>query len=353
MKSSTRRNGHHALRTALIAVILGLLGFRLYLPTLVKNYLNRTLNKIPEYRGHVDDVRLHLWRGAYSISGLELDKINGRIPVPFFSVRKIDFSIAWKPLFRGNLSGKVELDEPRLTFVGSKTKENSQMSIDRSWQQHFQEMLPLRMARLGIKNGEIHFRNYEATPPVDIFIRHIHAVAANLTNSLRLSQTLKATLDVQAVAMSSGAVTAHMDMDPLDPKPTFSMAFKVENLRLPELNAFFRQYLAVEAKTGTLDFYMEGTAKEGAFKGYAKPLLEHLDLLKIKEGAGVGDLAKGLAVKFVSYVLKNHAKDRLGTRIEIAGTVDKPDPNIWTAVSSFLHNWIIQALKRGFEGAPH
>src|ERR1700679_2005809 len=87
----------------LIAVILGLVGFRLYLPTLVKNYLNRTLNKIPEYRGHVEDVRIHLWRGAYSVSGLELNKINGRIPVPFFSVRKIDFSIAWKPLFLGDL----------------------------------------------------------------------------------------------------------------------------------------------------------------------------------------------------------------------------------------------------------
>ena len=214
-------------------------------------------------------------------------------------------------------------------------------------------MLPLRVARLGIKNGEIHFRNYEAAPPVDIFIHHIYVVATNLTNSRRLSQTLKATADLNAVAMSSGAVTAHIDLDPLNSKPTFAMVFKLENLRLPELNSFFRHYLAVEAKTGTLDFYMEGTAKEGAFKGYAKPLLEHLDLLKTKEDAGVGEAIKAWVVKFVSYALKNHSKDRLGTRIDIAGTVDNPDPNIWTAISSFLHNWIIQALKRGFEGPSH
>jgi hypothetical protein len=124
-------------------------------------------------------------------------------------------------------------------------------------------------------------------------------------------------------------------------------------MRLPELNTFFRHYLAVETKTGTLDFYMEGTAKDGVFNGYAKPLLEHLDLIKIKEDAGIGEAAKALVVKFVSYTLKNHSKDRLGTRIEITGTVNKPDPNIWTAISSFLHNWIIQALKRGFEGGSH
>src|SRR5579872_5380184 len=148
MAARTKKGRSHW-RFVLIVVILGLAGFRLYLPTLVKNYLNNTLNKIPGYRGHIDEVHLHLWRGAYSVNGLNLSKINGRIPVPFFSVRKIDFSIAWKPLFRGNLSGKVELDEPQVNFVASKTKENSQTSIDRSWQERCKEMIPLRMARLG------------------------------------------------------------------------------------------------------------------------------------------------------------------------------------------------------------
>ena len=85
MKSHTR------ILTFTIAVALGLVGFRLYLPTLVKNYLNRTLNKISGYRGHVEEVHLHLWRGAYSVIDLELNKIGGRIPVPFFSAKKNRF----------------------------------------------------------------------------------------------------------------------------------------------------------------------------------------------------------------------------------------------------------------------
>src|SRR5207249_3845322 len=59
-----------------IAFIVGLIAFRLYLPTLVKNKANETLNKIPGYQGHIDAVHLHLWRGAYSIDGVQLLKLN-------------------------------------------------------------------------------------------------------------------------------------------------------------------------------------------------------------------------------------------------------------------------------------
>src|SRR6185437_3377575 len=321
--------------------VLALFIFRLYLPVLVKNYLNEVLRKIPGYEGHVEGVGIHLWRGAYSIRGLELDKTGGKVPVPFLRIKKIDFSIASKPLFRGNLSGKTELDHPILNFVASASEDKKQTSIDKSWRQRAKEIFPLRIARFGVKEGEIHFRNFDARPPVNIFIRQINLVAANLTNSRRLSKTLKATVDGSAVAMQDGLLRLHMEINPFSLRPSFALALKLEHLQLSELNDFFKYYLAVIAKTGTLDFYMEGKAKEGAFGGYVKPLLEKFDLIQIKEKASVGETFKALGVKFISYALKNHAKDRLGTRIKIRGTVDKPDPDVWSAIASFLHNWLI------------
>src|SRR5471030_3312128 len=83
-------------RNALVVVIVGLIAFRLYLPTLILNKANATLAKIPGYKAHIDRVEMHLWRSAYSIEGLQLLKIDGDVPVPFVSVKVIDFSLAWR-----------------------------------------------------------------------------------------------------------------------------------------------------------------------------------------------------------------------------------------------------------------
>ena len=116
------------------------------------------------------------------------------------------------------------------------------------------------------------------------------------------------------------------------------MELELKHLALPELNDFFKHYLAINMKTGTLSVYMEGAAENGKFVGYLKPLLERVDLVKIKENASMGEAARSFVVKMVSYILKNHAKDRLATRIEIQGNINNPEPNIWSAVGSFLRN---------------
>jgi len=74
-------------------------------------------------------------------------------------------------------------------------------------------------------------------------------------------------------------------------------------------------------------------------------------LVKIKENPSIGEALKGFAVKMVSYLLKNHIEDRLATRIEISGNIDKPEVNIWIAVASFLRNWLIKAIAPGIEGS--
>ncbi len=74
--------------------VLALLVLRAFLPLLVKKYVNHTLAKIPGYRGHIEDIDLHLWRGAYEIQGLDILKIEGTSPVPF--------SMLKKPIFQCN-----------------------------------------------------------------------------------------------------------------------------------------------------------------------------------------------------------------------------------------------------------
>jgi hypothetical protein len=59
---------------------------RLALPYALKSYVNRRLRELPDYTGSVRTINVHLWRGAYQILDITIEKKNGaKPPVPFFS----------------------------------------------------------------------------------------------------------------------------------------------------------------------------------------------------------------------------------------------------------------------------
>jgi len=62
-----------------IIIILLLIVFRLFLPTIVKSYVNGVLADIPGYHGAVEDIDISLIRGAYVIHNLYLNKIDAGI----------------------------------------------------------------------------------------------------------------------------------------------------------------------------------------------------------------------------------------------------------------------------------
>lgn len=69
-----------------------LIGLRLYLPYWVTDYVNKTLSNIEGYQGSIEGVDIDLYRGAYGIRGLELEKTGEEVPVPFVDISRIDSS---------------------------------------------------------------------------------------------------------------------------------------------------------------------------------------------------------------------------------------------------------------------
>src|SRR5258706_8574060 len=64
----------------LLAGVAGVV--RAMLPGLVRNYVNRTLDRNLRYSGRIGEVRLHLLRSAYSIHDVHFSKTSGNVPVP-------------------------------------------------------------------------------------------------------------------------------------------------------------------------------------------------------------------------------------------------------------------------------
>src|SRR6187431_3692807 len=131
----------------LSVIVIALVIFRLLLPTIAKNYLNKTLADMGEYSGHVEDVDIWLIRGAYVINGLEINKTTGKIPVPFLIAPKIDLSVEWKALFKGAVKAEVKFIDPELNFVAGPTKETSQTGAGTDWTEPLDKLLPIEINR--------------------------------------------------------------------------------------------------------------------------------------------------------------------------------------------------------------
>src|SRR5688572_7669468 len=107
---------------ALVAVLVLLIGIRAALPEVIERYVNKTLDELEGYSGHIDDVDLALYRGAYQIEGVRIVKTGGKQPVPFFSASEIDLSVQWGALLDGEVVAEIDLHGPKVNFVTASEK---------------------------------------------------------------------------------------------------------------------------------------------------------------------------------------------------------------------------------------
>jgi hypothetical protein len=151
--------------------------FRLSLPFIVERYVNGQLNHSQDYGGRVGNIHVQLWRGRYRIDDLKIFKRSGAVRVPLYSAARMFLSIQWDELCHGSLVGEVRMEEPRLNFVSGPTAEQSQTGQEESWSPMLESLFPLKINRLVITNGQVHFQNEFSKPPVDIHLDGMSATA--------------------------------------------------------------------------------------------------------------------------------------------------------------------------------
>ncbi|MEY2440092.1 MAG: hypothetical protein QOI34_1477, partial [Verrucomicrobiota bacterium] len=244
----------------------------------VRDYVNRKLSEIPEYRGHVAAVTLHLWRGAYQIHNVKIEKTSGRVPVPFFSAPLVDLSVEWKALWDGAFVGEIDFYKPQMNFVNGPTKDQAQAGVDKPWAEKIKQLFPLRINRFATHDGEIHYRDFNKKPRVDVVIDRVQMVATNLTNSKKLSKNLIAEILIEGRPLREGNARSQISLDPYAPKPTFSLKLEMTDIPLTKLNDFAKAYAGFTFESGSLKLATEMNAKNGAFTGYVEPVFDRMSI---------------------------------------------------------------------------
>ncbi len=183
-----------------VAVVLGV--GRAILPWAVRKYVNRTLDRNLLYSGKIGAVEIHLWRGAYSIHDVRLNKTTGNVPVPFFAAKAIDFSVQWPALLHGRVVARVLMAQPQLNFVEGPTTEQSQTGGGGPWLQMLQDLFPFDINRAELQDGSVHFRTYQAQKPVDVYISQLNGSVDDLTNIRKTTNPLVATVQATGLVMT-------------------------------------------------------------------------------------------------------------------------------------------------------
>src|SRR5450432_4874504 len=337
-------------------IILGsllvlLIAARIALPYILLRLVNKELQHIPGYTGHVEDIDVALIRGAYRIKSMKLEKTGGKIPVPFFSSPLIELSIQWASLFHGRIVGKILVDQPILNFVKGPTEATSQTKIDSSWTDVVKKLMPLKLNKFEIVEGQIHYRDFHSKPTFDLYTKEVHILAENLNNAEKNKELLPSTITASA-DVYGGKATASMKMDALAKTPTFDGKAKLEGLNLANLNNFIDAFAKFDIKSGEISIYTEAAAKDGKITGYTKPIIKNLKVLNWeKDKEKPLKIAYEAVVEAVAWIFKNHNKEQLATKVDFEGNIKNPNIDIWQLIGQVLRNAFIQALYPSLENS--
>ncbi|MGE0172144.1 MAG: DUF748 domain-containing protein [Oligoflexales bacterium] len=331
------------LALGLLAVLVVGVVLRLALPNMILAFVNHKLSHVGDYSGRVGDLKLDIIDGFYQVFDVNIAKVQGNKELPLLRARSAHFSVDWGHIFDKELVGSVVVRDVHMNIVDSTVEKEKQIAKQTDWEEPVRQIFPFRIDSFELINGTLEFYNSNVTPKIHVIVRNINVDAKNLTNSLRLSDTLISTVKANAVVLGSGKVDVTLRLNPIAENMFFDLNAKAANIDLKKLNAFNRHYLGIDLEKGEADVVVEIACVNNRIQGYIKPIARNLDVADFKEDVQKDDdslwtYLKELVIGATAEVAENQPKDQLGTRIPIAGTVRKPRTSVWVVLEEIFLN---------------
>lgn len=344
----------------MLGLVVLLLVLHFTLPYFVRDYLNGKLADMGDYTGHINDVDLAWWRGAYQINGLNIHKQEGNVPVPLLEAPQIDIAVSWHSLWYDHaVVAEVMFIAPTLNFVdGGKNEEATQTGKGVNWREQLEKLLPITLNEMRVIDGKLGFHNFTSTPPVDMEATEVNASLYNLTNVADKNGERVARFEGKALLLGHAPLECTIVFDPYENFEDFEFRLRARDVELRKLNDFSSAYGKFDFNAGHGDLVIEANAKKAQLSGYIKPLLRDVDVFNWQQDVEEKD--KGFfrsiweaLVGGGETVLKNQQKDQFATRVELSGNVHQQDISAFQAFLAILRNGFVQAFNARYErGKP-
>ncbi|MEO6567140.1 MAG: DUF748 domain-containing protein [Opitutaceae bacterium] len=356
-----------------LAVIVGLvLMVMLVGSPIAKAIVNRKLANLPTYVGHVDAVKLQLWRGGVAVDNFVLVERDHQGDIPLVRTKSAALAFSWGALLRGKFGGNATIESPQVTIVkreatppqdkeqkeqkkeAQKEKVEAAKEKVRRWQDVLVEAFPMEISKFEIRDGALRFIDRTHVPQVDIALQSMHLVASGLGNRPDPKEgEMPAKLELQGITTGNGKLKVSAQADPLAREPRFATNLELRELDLPAFNSFLLAYTDADVSRGTFEFFVEVNAANGAYEGYTKPFFKELDFKNPSDkDKNVAQKVKEKVISAVSSVLKNDEEKKVATKAPFAGNFADTKVDVWTTIMNLLRNAFVQGIRGGFEGQP-
>lgn len=337
---------------AVAVFVVALVAARLALPDVLKDTVNRRLMALPAYDGHVADLDLALWRGAYRLDGVEIVKTGVESPTPFFSADRIDLSIEWSSLLRGRIVSECAMWGPKVNLVRAESKEQSQLGDGVNWADQLESLFPFRFNTIRVHDGRATFRAPGISTKDALQASDLDGEITNMTNVVASDRETFAQFKATAAVLDTGTAAVAGSANPLARTPTFDVNLTVKGVKLPKVNPWLREYIKADAESGDFELYTELAAADGKFEGYAKPIMTNVDIYSSEEPEKnpLKRLWEGI-VDFAAEIFEDEGSEQVAARIPFSGRIEDPDVGIFETVVSVLRNAFVSAFARSLEGS--
>jgi ABC-type multidrug transport system fused ATPase/permease subunit len=328
-----------------------LLALRLALPTIVEHYVNRQLQHLNGYTGHVGSIHIALWRGAYVIEDIIIEKKSAKNNEPFLDASQLQLAVQWRALLHGSVVGHAHFNHAQLNLVQSENRSQQQLGNDNDWNAALEKLFPFTFNEISGDNCVIRFRAPGIERKEAMVLHDLHFSLRNLTNAFPADdESAFASFDVNGHALGKGELQINGKLNPRAKAPTFEVAAELKQVSVPELNPWLDNYAGVNAEAGLFSVYTEFAAAEGKFKGYVKPIVKDLNVTTPPEKKGnIFRQAWTGLVQLAATLFKNQPHDQLATRVPFSGSIENPDTNVWITVVNILRNAFINAFSNSLE----
>ena len=348
LRRPRRRFGRYQWAIWLVLVLgIALLAARLYLPVWLKDYVNRQLNAQEGYRGAVEDIDVHLFRGAYIIRGLDFYKIDKGIPVPFVRIAATDISVQWGALFQGRIVSDIHLTRPELNFAVSKSGASSQTGDDTNWNPLIDSLVPIEINLVELIDGKVSYQDFSAEPPTNIYIDDVNGKLTNLRNVADEDVALPSDLSFRGTSIGDGklqmngklnTLTKHLDMD---------LDVKLERANLEGFNSFSNACCALNFDHGNIDVYAELAVKNAQIDGYVKLLVRKLSVNRVPEDSNPLEVIWATLASALLEIFQNQPRDQFATKVPLSGSMEEIQTSFWPALGAIFRNAFVEAFERG------
>lgn len=344
----------------LLYTALFLIAFRVILPSICLWGINYALaHKMENYTGRLEDFDLTLYRGAYQLQGLTIKKKNSNHP-PIIRAHEIDISIAWRALFRGEITADTTVRSVTLHLIDDEQGKNDQFGADEpaeSRNSALNVIFPITLESLRIRNSEIIFYNSSLGAKIPVHLSKANLTALSLrtpnANSNENSNQLTASPFVfDAILQNHAPIKASGEMDILNCPSRLDVDLIVENFDVTTLNRVLRNYLPLDVTRGQFSLYLEAASHGPHMKGYAKAFLKDGDIIASEQTYdSANHYFSEIGIGFANWVLKNKETETMALRLpfEVSAQGFKADlsKTLWSAVE----NKEYEPLKPGIDGS--